>query len=694
LPDPIVLEELALLERVCAMLEEIGDPVKPNEAPIVAELEDIREQLVSGSENKDTGALVQQWHRQTALLAQLRSSRDTPRVDPNSPYFAHLRLREDDRDRDLCLGRATCIEGGVRIVDWRNAPISKIFYRYRQGEEYEEMLADRVHTGTVLARRTLSIRDGSLGRVEAPEGTFFADASAADGWQHVEGERPRLAGGEASTMRVHDPSDADDSAQLGVEHAAGRADKRLPEITALIDPEQFELITRPSTGFLAIRGTAGSGKTTVALHRIAYLAFDDSRIDSSKTLFAVFSPALRNYVSHVLPSLGLTKVQISTFHDWAADQRRRHFPRLPRSVREDAPALVQRLKLHPIIEMALAEQVRRQPGGAHGPQAIDDWASTLTHGELLAEICDQQAPGAFTSEEISRFVDWNRRRNEELFARLEGDTESPGELDPEDDALLLRAWQLRVGPLILKRGRPLRYRHIAIDEVQDYSCLEVQVLLQCLDRNRSITLAGDTQQHVIEHSGFTSWSGFLEQLGVPGTSVETLRVSYRSTVQILEFAMTLLGDLREDEEPPVATRTGPPVELFRFTDRGACVAFLADALQDLTQNEPMASVAILTPTPESSALYFEGLSRSDLPQIRRVEQQDFSFSAGIEVTEIEQVKGLEFDYVILVDASDQNFRDTPGARRLLHVGATRAIHQLWLLCVGTPSSLVQSASAG
>jgi DNA helicase-2/ATP-dependent DNA helicase PcrA len=344
--------------------------------------------------------------------------------------------------------------------------------------------------------------------------------------------------------------------------------------------------------------------------------------------------------------------------------------------------------------MALAEHVRRQPGGAHGMQALDDWASTLTHGELLAEICDQKAPGAFTPEEISRFVDWNRRRNEELFARLEGDTDSPGELDPEDDALLLRAWQLRVGPLILKRGRPLRYRHIAIDEVQDYSCLEVQVLLQCLDRNRSITLAGDTQQHVIEHSGFTSWSGFLEQLGVPGTSVETLRVSYRSTVQILEFAMTLLGDLREDEEPPVATRTGPPVELFRFTDRGACVAFLADALQDLTQNEPMASVAILTPTPESSALYFEGLSRSDLPQIRRVEQQDFSFSAGIEVTEIEQVKGLEFDYVILVDASDQNFRDTPGARRLLHVGATRAIHQLWLLCVGTPSSLVQSASAG
>ena len=109
---------------------------------------------------------------------------------------------------------------------------------------------------------------------------------------------------------------------------------------------------------------------------------------------------------------------------------------------------------------------------------------------------------------------------------------------------------------------------------------------------------------------------------------------------------------------------------------------------------PNRLIPFLTPTAESSALYFEGLSKSDLAQLRRVEQQDFSFSSGIEVTEIEQVKGLEFDYVILVDVSTQNFQDTPSARRRLHVGATRAIHQLWLLCVGTPSSLVQSASAG
>ena len=66
-----------------------------------------------------------------------------------------------------------------------------------------------------------------------------------------------------------------------------------------------------------IRGTAGSGKTTVALHRIAYLAYDDPAIDSPATLFVVFSPALRDYVSHVLPALGVERVHVRTFHEWA-----------------------------------------------------------------------------------------------------------------------------------------------------------------------------------------------------------------------------------------------------------------------------------------------------------------------------------------------------------------------------------------
>jgi DNA helicase-2/ATP-dependent DNA helicase PcrA len=306
LPHPIISEEQELLNRVSRLLERLTGPPTPSEAPIVEELERIRDQLVSGSDRKDVGALTQQWHRQSALLRQLRTSREAPTVDPLTPYFAHLRLLENGRERDLCLGRATCIEGGVRIVDWRNAPISRIFYRYRQGEEYEENLAGRLRSGEVVARRTVQIHDGLLERVEAPEGIFTPNPDSPGDWQRLQRERPKLSGGQATALRAYAGDDGAER-RLGTDLAGARRriDKHLPEITGLIDPEQFELITRPSTGFLAIRGTAGSGKTTVALHRIAYLAFDDPGFDSAETVFIVFSPALRNYVSHVLPALGV-----------------------------------------------------------------------------------------------------------------------------------------------------------------------------------------------------------------------------------------------------------------------------------------------------------------------------------------------------------------------------------------------------
>jgi DNA helicase-2/ATP-dependent DNA helicase PcrA len=66
----------------------------------------------------------------------------------------------------------------------------------------------------------------------------------------------------------------------------------------------------------------------------------------------------------------------------------------------------------------------------------------------------------------------------------------------------------------------------------------------------------------------------------------------------------------------------------------------------------------------------------------------FAFAPGVEVTEIEQAKGLEFDYVILVEVSAEHFRETPSNRRLLHVGATRAVHQLWVTTTSTPSRLL------
>lgn len=692
-PHEIVQEELHALEKVTAQLAEIPPTRTADQAPIVRELERLRERLLSGDENKDLSTLTEQYHNQSAILNQLRNAGPAARVDSSSPYFAHLRLEEEGRTRDLYLGRTTCLQNGVRIVDWRDAPISKIFYSYRQGEEFDEEISGRERQGSVVARRMVRIRNGVLERVQAPEGDFRRDEASTSGWRQAAAGAPRLAGGEAAALRYDTPEAVrgalDRRLGQGREGEVQRADKHLPEITSLIDPTQFELITRPADGYLVIRGSAGSGKTTVALHRIAYLAFDDPAVDGPETLVVVFSRALARYVQHVLPSLGLHGVQILTYRDWAHEARRRCYPGLPDALRDDTPAWVQRLKLHSGMDVALARQVERVPGPRRAEQALDDWASVLTQRKLLDEVFEEVAPGRFSARDLDRFVDWNRRRIDALAAARDGDADADAALDPEDDALLLRAWQRRVGPLAGRARRPLAYRHVVIDEVQDFAPLEVRTLMDSMQQRSSITLAGDTQQHLMEHSGFTSWPAFFRELGLDGAEIETLRVSYRSSQQVMHFATSLLGPLQE-EEAVVATRDGPPVELFRMTDRGACVAFLSDVLRDLMAAEPLASVAVLTPSPAASDLYYQGLERAELPRLRRIREGEFPFKAGIEVTEVAQVKGLEFDYVIVLDVDAGSYPDTPAARRLLHVAATRAVHQLWMMSVGTPSPLVDS----
>ena len=92
-------------------------------------------------------------------------------------------------------------------------------------------------------------------------------------------------------------------------------------------------------------------------------------------------------------------------------------------------------------------------------------------------------------------------------------------------------------------------------------------------------------------------------------------------------------------------------------------------------------------------VYYEGLSRAEVPNMRRVAKQDFTWEPGFDVTDVRQTKGLEFDEVILIETSAASYPDTPQARHALYVGATRAAHQLWCVASETPSRVISSAIA-
>jgi DNA helicase-2/ATP-dependent DNA helicase PcrA len=761
-------------------------------------------------------------------------------------------LREAGRNREILIGRSTYVDtrASVRIVDWRDAPVSRLYYRYDEGDSYEETFGEREVEGEIVTRRSLTIVDSRLRRIVAPQGVFVHPSSGD--WKRG-GAGLRLHGGQGSALRA----DHHRRGKLGIGSDDGSEDRHLKAITALIDPRQFELITKPDSGLVVIQGGAGSGKTTIGLHRLAYLAFQDRRrFRPDRMLVIAFNQALVRYISQVLPALEVTGVGVRTYIEWAARLRTTHFPELTRKHAEDTPAVVTRLKKHPAMLRAIDDHVEgiaktlqarfeqvvadvpellaevrqrfaSQPerplsyrlhalaswleqGPAQGPgrgpllrevkrglalsqDVVSAWSELITDLPELTSAMQRHAPGKFSSAELNQAHAWcaaqsalvilelerareaAERREEargaaaarragsqdkgararggrdaadreasqrdqlerdvaeridreaidreavdrEALGRDDGERRRPAEsdgaagerdsndsdlmetmaeaealpeaqLDPEDDTLLLRLHQRMRGPLLRPGGQDaLSYEHILVDEAQDLSPVELAVLTQTVSGGQSITLAGDVAQRLHMDNGFTGWKDLLDELSLSHVQVEPLRISYRSTEQIVQFAEAVLGHLA-GASPPQTTRAGVPVELFTFAHTGDAVGFLAEALRELCADEPQASVAVVARYPEQADLFHAGLRQAEIPNLRRIAEQDFPFKAGVDVTDLRQVKGLEFDYVILVEVNQSTYPVDDEARHLLHIGATRAAHQLWLLCAGKPSELLPS----
>lgn len=241
--------------------------------------------------------------------------------------------------------------------------------------------------------------------------------------------------------------------------------------------------------------------------------------------------------------------------------------------------------------------------------------------------------------------------------------------------LFLKAWrdQLHVA----------RVSQLVIDEAEDFSLFELYALGRLLEKNASVVLAGDEAQQT--QSSFVSWQHVLAALGIRDAQICRLSTSYRCPRPIAEVAQHVLGPMAS-EEPLKVARDGAKVGYFQFEQASQVELFVVQAATDLLRSEPEASAAIVLGD-RSRVAEFRALFR-DHPDVRGVYDGEFSFNPGLDVTHLDAVKGLEFDYVIVPDATATEYPVTDESRRRLHVAVTRAAHQLWVAAAAPGTGLV------
>jgi hypothetical protein len=194
-----------------------------------------------------------------------------------------------------------------------------------------------------------------------------------------------------------------------------------------------------------------------------------------------------------------------------------------------------------------------------------------------------------------------------------------------------------------------------VDEAQELAPLELALLGRCVARGGSLIVAGDSAQQVDSSADFRGWDATMRELGAPEHRKAILEVSYRCPPEVTRFARALRADVGQAAFP-----------LARFHDECHLAAWLVEALRDLDAEDPTAASAVICRTPQAAA-QLARLVKMALPAQLALEGA-FTFGPGAQVTCVPEVKGLEFDHVVIPDAGAGRY--APPGPWALHVAAT------------------------
>jgi DNA helicase-2/ATP-dependent DNA helicase PcrA len=549
------------------------------------------------------------------------------------------------------------------IYDWR-APISSMFYDFELGEASYSTPSGTIR-GRIELKRQYKIRDGRL--------EFMLE----------------------NDVNIHD--------DVLQRELAKSSDDKMKNIVATIQRDQNAVIRNETASVMVIQGVAGSGKTSIALHRIAFLLYRYRETIAAQDIL-IISPnkVFADYISNVLPELGEEHIPEMGMEELATDLLENKYPF--QTFFEQVSAL---LEHH---ETAFIERI-------HFKSSFD-FLSKLNQYILHAEnnyftvtelrVGPTTVPGRFIQE---KFKGYHRVPLLKRFALVANDVrnyvrdttrrkltgrekETIGVAIPRmfkfhqvlDFYRDFYRWLGR--PELLKTGHNLRLeyadvfpliylrlrlegittyehvKHLLVDEMQDYTPVQYAVLSRLFLCRK--TILGDVSQTVNPYSASSAET--IERV-FPQADVVKLYRSYRSTVEITSFAQRITPNphiipLERHGQEPVITRCNHQQEEL------AVIKQLVIAFQSSGNN----SLGIICKTLRQAEDVYQALQTTG---VQLLTEDSTSFKEGVIVTTAHLAKGLEFDAVAVPFASDRNYK-TEVDKSMLYVACTRAMHQLTL----------------
>lgn len=676
-------------------------------------------------------------HHRDKALQILRKLKD-------SPYFARVDFTPDDRKETTPIyigiaGLSNETEDAYLIYDWR-APISSMYYDFSPGPaEYASM--EKIISGTMDLKRQFIIRHGEL------QSMFDTNVAIGD--------------------------------ELLKEVLGNNASDKMKNIVATIQKEQNQIIRNVKNNYLIVQGVAGSGKTSVALQRAAYLLYHyKEELNNDNMLLFSPNPLFSSYIASVLPDLGETSIQQLTFQAYVEK-------RLGNHLAIESPFSQMEYLL--TTENAARKAGIRFKASLAFKEYIDQYAEQLSTDGLVFKnialrgnvIISKEAIGAYfysldhtisipnrmsmtkdwLLEELAflekeeRDKDWVKDEAElldiedytEVYHDLQDNAEDDtfDDFDKElkiltakiarkyfrkiraavsklkflhvtalykklfdvqaDDATLPENWDavcvytlesLRQKELLYEDTSPYMYledkltrlktntqiKHLFIDEAQDYSPFQFFVLQQLFPSAR-MTILGDIHQAIYMHTlnSVTLFSG--EEVQTDNTEKIELHKSYRSTRQIVDFTRHLLAvDLAI--EP--FERDGEKPSFVLCMDGQKRDEKLRHTLSGLVGKE-YGTIAVICKTAAESAAMYEQLSPAF--DVQLATEHSYSYDSGIIVLPAYLAKGIEFDAVIIPDASAHNYEKS-FEQNLFYTACTRAMHELVLFAVGDKTPFI------